>query len=113
MITTNANEAGSVTVPDLTGSVVVSDNCSGVTLSQIPPAGTSELIGTYPVTIWAYRPEWQQQSLHNQFYGAQCCSAGLDKLCAGRDSDHLAGQGSVCHWLSDGQRRQRAGDDYL
>ena len=53
MVSTNANATGYATIPDLTGSVVVSDNCSGVTLSQIPPAGTSEPVGTYPVTIWA------------------------------------------------------------
>ena len=43
----------SFTVPDWTGVVTATDNCSGVTVTQSVAAGTQWTIGSYPVTFTA------------------------------------------------------------
>ncbi len=67
--TSVADVTGYAKVPDFTtpGEVVVSDNCNGVTLNQVPPAGTPEFLGTHPVTIWAVDQSGNSNSCSTSF----------------------------------------------
>ncbi len=49
--TVNADASCQATIPSLVGSVIASDACSGITITQSPAAGTTVGLGTTPVTI--------------------------------------------------------------
>lgn len=51
--TISADSSCQATIPDLTGEVVATDNCSQVSISQAPPAGTVVEVGTTQVTLIA------------------------------------------------------------